>query len=189
MQNCKAILHVAKPPSLARYCFARKIQMPHQNLKKFTYSILWVMDLIKSIKNSAGEKIMKIKQILCLLFIATALFTTCSNSSSSSSSDDSVSQETTPQQTQPQVAGCASNADCPRGTRCSPVTGQCESIIQGCTDYDENERCIACHGRYSLYNGRCIINVANCIDGDNDGNCIRCLEGYRVSNGECIRNP
>lgn len=141
------------------------------------------MDLIKSIKNSAGEKIMKIKQNLCLLFIATALFTTCSNSSSSSSSDDSGSQETTPQ-----VFGCSSNADCPRGTRCSSVTGQCESIIQGCTDYDENERCIACHGRYSLYNGRCKINVENCIDGDNDGNCIRCVEGYRVSNGECIRN-
>lgn len=141
------------------------------------------MDLIKSIKNSAGEKIMKLKQILCLFFIATALFTTCSNSSSSSSSDDPVSQETPPQ-----VFGCSSNADCPRGTRCSTVTGQCESIIQGCTDYDENERCIACHGRYMFYNGRCIINVANCIDGDNDGNCIRCLEGYSVSNGECIRN-
>lgn len=141
------------------------------------------MDLIKSIKNSAGEKIMKLKQILCLLFIATALFTTCSNSSSSSSSDDSGSQETPPQ-----VFGCSSDADCPRGTRCSSVTGQCESIIQGCTDYDENERCIACHGRYMFDNGRCKINVENCIDGDNDGNCIRCVEGYRVSNGECIRN-
>lgn len=148
------------------------------------------INLIKPIKNSAGEMIMKLTSILCLLFITTALFTTCSNSSSSSSSDDSVSQETPPQQTQPQVAGCASNADCPRGTRCSTVTGQCESIIQGCADYDENERCITCQSGYRLSNGRCIALPNHCIDGDNDGNCTRCEQGYTLSADmeECIRN-
>ena len=110
------------------------------------------MDLIKSIKNSAGEKIMKIKQILCLLFIATALFTTCSNSSSSSSSDDSVSQETPPQ-----VFGCSSNADCPEGTTCTansiceqtPNTPACEDGEVMCVD-NGNEAWQCINGEWNI---------------------------------------
>ena len=191
---------------MARYCFARKIQMPHQNLKKFTYSILWVMDLIKSIKNSAGEKIMKLKQILCLLFIATALFTTCSNSSSSSSSDDPVSQEQT------QQTGCASNSDCPEGYLCNsygecvPIrkangeactsnseclsgtcaNGRCVELPHGCIAIDENENCLRCtDGYYMDSSRRCVALPNHCMSGDADGNCLACAEGYTLIDGRC----